>query len=91
MKSPTRKVMVINIFFFKVDAIQKRSLILTFDSTLTDSLVHPRSVFALSLLYYYHGMCFYEIKSTILPKVCFVSNTGYAVSQHHFAVKLDYS
>ena len=58
-----------------LDAIQRRAIRLIGDPALTDtldSLVHRRSVSALSLFYrYYHGFCSDEIKSIIPPKASF--------------------
>ena len=54
-----------------LDAIQKQAIKLIGDSALTnslDSLVHRRTISALSLYYrYYHGVCSVELKSIIPP------------------------
>ena len=76
-----------------LDAIQKPSIKLIGNPTLTnslDSLAHRRTISALSLYYrYYQGVCSVEIKSIIPPKAVFTRNTPFSNAQHHFAVKLD--
>lgn len=71
-----------------MDAIQKRTII--DDPNVTDSLnslALRRSVSTLYLFYkYYQGMCFDELKLTIVPKVFFVRSTQFADYQHPFAI-----
>ena len=67
-----------------LEAIQKGVIMLIDDPILTaslDSLAHPRSVSALSLFYryyYYHGMCYDELKSVIPLMSCFALSTHFA-------------